>query len=284
MRWSFLVFAAALVTTSCAYEVTEKNFLFPRQTLTPTTMFEPCERSNVEIPVGDGVRLRGWAFTSPSNERWVIWFYGNTQSVFKTIQQQDALFRIFRANVVAVDYRGYGFSDGEPTLEQIAADALVTYDHVSANLAHGLPIFVVGHSLGTIPALAIASKRPVAGTVLMSTVTSPQDALDVVVHAIPWWQRIWIRVYLAPALRDLKPTTADLVSRVKGPLLMIHGTDDELFPIEHVRRLFDLAPATQKTFCSVDHATHQETIPSSSKTRDCLDGFVGAFSRAARAE
>ena len=268
------VIVLAVVLTGCPLEITERGFLFPRETGAPAELLQPCERRNVEIPVAAGVILRGWALASPKNARWVLWFYGNSRSVAKTVDQQDALMRIFEANVVAVDYRGYGFSDGTPTLEDIGRDALVVYDFVQTTMAHGQPIFAAGHSLGTIPALVVASQRPAGGTILFGTVTSAQDALDMVVRSIPWWQRIWISPYLAPPLRDLKPTPAELIAGVRGPLLMVHGTRDALFPFEHARGLFELAPTSDKTFCAIEQGSHQESVPGSRTTRACLETFA----------
>lgn len=149
--------------------------------------------------------------------------------------------------IVAPVARGYPRSSGAPKGEDMLADALAIRDWIGKTYP-GHPVFVFGQSLGTGKAVHVAAHREVAGTILVSPFTS---MLALVSERMPW---IPARLMLA------SPFRSDLdIGHVKAPILILHGEQDTLIPIEHGRALAALAKAPV-TFEAVAGAGHAEGL------------------------
>jgi len=149
-------------------------------------------------------------------------------------------------SVLAVDYRGFGkSSDVAPTEENSYEDAVAAWDYLAA-LAPSRPRYIVGHSLGGAIATELALRRPdAAGLVLEATFTSVRDMVD----QSPWG-------FLPVAL--ILTQNFDVLSRipkVKMPVIVTHGTNDRIVPVEMGERLYAAATAP-KRFIKVEGAGH----------------------------
>ncbi len=150
--------------------------------------------------------------------------------------------------VAGLNYRGYGSSEGKASETALKADALTVYDALAARLGPGVPIVVMGRSLGSGIAAYVAAHRDVAGVILVT----PYDSLvDVGQDAHPL-----VPVSLLMRNRfDVAPDAA----RVKAPTLMLVAGADTLIPPRHAARLAALW-AGPKEVHTVDNATHGNII------------------------
>ena len=129
--------------------------------------------------------------------------------------------------IAAVDYPGYGLSDGSPDEEGCYRNVHRLYDWLIAERGFKPEdIIVVGFSIGTGPAVELAATKPVGGLVLQAPYLSAP--------------RIVTKVRLLPI--DPFPNLKR-IGDIKCPLVVIHGTDDSIIPFAHGKELFDLAPA-----------------------------------------
>lgn len=128
--------AVALACGGCTVRVTERMLLARRRSALPE-MPDDVARENVTVPAGDGVALRGWHLRPTESARTVVFFYGNAGSVLGAAWALHWLAHSLRADVYAVDYRGYGFSAGEPAVDRFADDALRVYDFAAARAVRG---------------------------------------------------------------------------------------------------------------------------------------------------
>ncbi len=131
--------------------------------------------------------------------------------------------------MLVFDYRGYGASSGRPTVEGTRRDALAAHDALLAR-ASGRRVLYLGESLGAAVALALAVERPPEGLVLQSAFTSLRDMAALHYPFVP-------RAVVPEVFESLA-----LVSRLRAPLLVLHGERDELVPASHGERLFAAAP------------------------------------------
>lgn len=134
--------------------------------------------------------------------------------------------------MLAYDYSGYGLSTGRPSERAAYADVDAAYDHLTRT--EGVPperIIAHGRSLGGGVAADLASRRPVAGLVLESTFTT----IHGVVSGFP----------LVPFDRF---RTWSKLPRVRAPVLVIHGTEDEVIGFAHGQRLFQRAPSPKRHY------------------------------------
>lgn len=226
----------------------------------------------------DGVLLRGWYIMWPEFRRYLMFLHGNGGVMSRTRTFLVWLGAHLKTNILALDYRGYGFSTGKPGIDDCCADALHAYDALAA-LRSGSdgPIFVYGYSLGSCFAVHVAAHRPVAGLILQAPVTS---AAEVCEHFSPWYLRWLIRFEADPALRNRKPQPIDTVASLTTPLLVIHGSADEVIPISLGRKLFEQAAAAEKVFCEVPGGAHMALPVRKPPVCDALKQFVERHSGA----
>ena len=136
-------------------------------------------------------------------------------------------------SVLLPEYRGYGRSAGSPSESALADDFVVFYDTVIRRPdVDERRVVLHGRSLGGGVASSLAKRRPVAAIVLHSTFTSIRDVA---------WDK-----YFMPSILVLDPfDNVELVSRYEGPILIVHGTDDQLIPVAHAEALHQAAPNSE---------------------------------------
>lgn len=155
----------------------------------------------------------------------VLCAHGNAEDLGQLVPWLEAL-RHAGFAVLAFDYRGYGSSTGAPPSAHGAVDDMeAVYRHAVGTLK--IPpsrLVLYGRSVGSGPATDLAARLPIGGLVLESPFVSAF--------------RVVTKVPLLPF--DRFPNLRH-VRQVRAPLLVIHGTDDEVIPVSHGRRLFDAA-------------------------------------------
>lgn len=194
----------------------------------------------VLIPRDGGGSVAAVHLRNPDARYTVLFSHGNAENIVQGITHLQ-LMRDAGFNVLAYDYSGYGLSTGRPSERAAYADIDAAYAYLTKS--EGVPagrIIVHGRSLGGAVAADLASRRPVAGLVLESTFTT---AFRV---AASW-----------PLVPFDRFRTVDKLPRVQAPVLVIHGTDDEVIGFSHGETLYDLAPAPKQRMW-VEGATHND--------------------------
>lgn len=173
-----------------------------------------------EIKMADGTILLGWWIAPQRADAPVyLYFHGNADGLSKRATRFGYLAQK-GAGVLALSYRGYGGSGGKPTEAALLSDAAAIYAALSTEYPTSR-ILVFGESLGTGVALHLASQKPVAGVVLDSPYLS---ILHRAQATYPWLPVSWL---LEDTFRS------DLwIKNVTAPILMLHGTADDLIPMK----------------------------------------------------
>jgi hypothetical protein len=162
----------------------QDRLIFPRWAMGHGAAAPPASAERISLKVASGQELVGVLLSAeiqPSRESAVILgFGGNAWSA-------DALAIYLRSvfpdrNVAAFHYRGYPPSTGHPSANAILQDALEIHDHLIATRRPDR-IVAVGLSIGAGPAAHLASRRPVAGLILVT----PFDSLEALAREhYPW--------------------------------------------------------------------------------------------------
>jgi fermentation-respiration switch protein FrsA (DUF1100 family) len=126
--------------------------------------------------------------------------------------------------------RGYGGSAGRPTEANNVADAIAAYTHLRGLRVPSNKIVAYGESLGSGQALRLAAARPVGAVVLEAPLTSTVD----VVRSAYFW------LPLSLLITDKYDNERNIRS-VTAPILILHGEQDEVIPIEMGKRVFRAA-------------------------------------------
>jgi fermentation-respiration switch protein FrsA (DUF1100 family) len=197
---------------------------------------------DVWLRARDGVRLHAWWVDPPGARIATLFLHGNGGNITHRVRTMREIAAAGSA-VLALDYRGYGRSEGRPTERGIYADADAAYNHLDAL---GRPIVIHGESLGSAVAVDLAARRPCAALILEAPFTSANAMAGRVLQL------------LGPLVIFSYDSTRK-IRRIRAPLLVMHGAQDDIVPIEFGRALFDSAPEP-KTFWAVPGAGHNNLL------------------------
>lgn len=192
----------------------------------------------------DGHTLHGWFFPG-RRDRTLLFLHGNAGNIGDRLDKIQFLRRV-GWSIFIFDYRGYGGSEGSPTIEGVLKDGAAALRYL--NETRRIPneqITLFGESLGGSLAVDLAGREPFASVILESTFTSLRNITRKNYPFIPPW--------LVPdRLRSI-----DLIRHLKAPVLVVHGTDDALIPFEMGKELFEAAPHP-KRFLEIKKANHND--------------------------
>jgi pimeloyl-ACP methyl ester carboxylesterase len=142
-------------------------------------------RSDGAPPLGPAIHNH-IEIKSPEPEAYVLGFIGNGSRAEMECENFVRDFSQHTVLLYVMNYPGFGDSEGSAKVAAIPPAALAAYDYV-AERAHGKPIFLMGHSLGTTVALYVATQRPVAGLILHN----PPLMHELIMGRFGWWNG-WI--------------------------------------------------------------------------------------------
>ena len=180
----------------------------------------------IQIRAKDGARLGAWYAAPASGNPTVLYFPGNAGNISDRAER----FRQILASgfgLLAVSYRGYPGSEGSPSEAALFDDALDAFDWLAARNPN---IVLLGESLGTGVATFAAAERPARALILEAPYTA---TVDIAADVYPW-------VPVSILMRD-QFLSREHIRRVEEPILIVHGTADQVIPVAYGRRLFEAA-------------------------------------------
>lgn len=165
-----------------------------------------------------------WYFNSFPNKKIILFFHGNSGN----ISERDYIIDIcnkFKLNLLLVDYRGFGNSDGIPSITGIFQDGLTAYSFLrTRHIAN--KIIVWGESLGGSVAIYVASKRKCKCLILLSTFACLED----IVYNYKFLS--WTGPILGFLIQSVvEPIPSKIwINNISCPVAIIHSKDDEIIP------------------------------------------------------
>ncbi len=179
-----------------------------------------------------GETLRGWLVNPrAAKHSLILYFGGNAEDVYYNI---DDFLELDGVATLLVNYRGYGSSTGKPGEANLFQDALVLHDDVKKTYQPAA-IFVMGRSLGSGVASYLASQRLVKGTVLVT----PYDSItEMARRTFPWLP--------TSLLLHHRFNSVEYVKRIRTPILIIYGGQDEVIPNRNTEKLIASIPGPKR--------------------------------------
>ena len=233
----------------------------PRRDLPNRTV--PLHARPVRFEVDQGIAISGRLHRAKPEGPTILFFHGNGEIA----SDYDAIGRLYTGlgiNLLVVDYRGYGLSDGEPSASHLLADAVAMYTKIGPLLAeHKLnrdQLFVMGRSLGSAAAVEIAMHAgdQIAGLIIESGFA----------YTMPLLVTLGLRLELERTDKTLDGSAEhefgfgnlDKIARVPVPTLIIHGEADRLIPVENGRALYERAGTADKRLVTIPRAGHNDLL------------------------
>lgn len=229
-----VVLLAIYVCVAAFFGIFQRRFLYfpaPAYISPPAHALPRAERAMLKSP--DGTPLSGWWIPpADASKRVYVYFHGNADG----LDRRAARFALMSADgsgVLAMSYRGYGGSGGEPTETGLHADALAIYRDLVQRVA-AEQIIAFGESLGTGIAIELARHVKLRAVILDSPYFS---VLRRAQEHFPWLPVAWL---LTDTFRSDRR-----IGDVDVPILILHGSADWLIPPHDSDDLARLAKSGQ---------------------------------------
>ncbi len=187
--------------------------------------------SDVWFVSNDGLRLHGLFARHPDPQAFILFAHGRNGNVTSLLDPLTAFVERHQVSVLVFDYRGYGRSAGKPSESGLYEDARAARAWLANEI--GKPeseIILMGRSLGAAVVSELAAHDGARGLIIENGFTS---LAEVVKHHAP----------LVPANRLLVSQFDSLanLAMYEGPVLISHGSADEVIPFSHGVSLYEAA-------------------------------------------
>jgi uncharacterized protein len=230
---------------------------YPAGEWTPTAVLV----QDAWMTAADGTRLHGWYVRHPEPKAHALVLHGNAGNVTLLADSLRLLNRKHQLSVLALDYRGFGRSEGTPSEKGILLDARAGRDWLAEK--EGIApadVVLMGQSLGGGVAIDLAAEEGCRGLVIAGTFTSLPDVAQ---HHV-WWMPMKL-------LMRMRLNSLEKIKRYDGPLLVSHGEADEVIPYAQGLALYEAAPGP-KRMITVKGGKHNDPQPE--EYREALDQFI----------
>lgn len=222
------------------------NLFFPRQDTAPI----PENSDEIRVEVEPGMMIHVRRHPSPVARFSLLFFHGNGEIV----SDYDNLaehFNALGAELIVADFRGYGKSDGFPTLRYALEDAHKIFEQLKSTGKFKEKVCIMGRSLGSAPALELCAKRfDVTACVLESGYADP----------IPLVERRGLKIDKTTPEEDAVFNNSEKIRSVKCPLLIMHGEDDFLISPHEAKLNYDNAGSKMKHLEILDGVGHNDMM------------------------
>ncbi|MBL7481838.1 alpha/beta hydrolase [Legionella bononiensis] len=222
--------------------VFQRNLIyFPDRHIPNLKKFHAQDMVLVTIHTADNLKLKSWYKPADKNQPTILYLHGNAGH----IGYRMPLARQFLDSgigLLLLEYRGYGGNIGSPTEQGFYKDGEAAVHYLLKQGIAPQKIVLFGESLGTGVATKIANQHQFCAIILQSPFTS---LVNLSRYHYPW-------LFISPW--D-KYNSLKRITKINAPLLVLHGTRDQIVPYSEGLKLFNeaLEPKKMHTLQGYDH-------------------------------
>lgn len=206
-------------------------------------------RLPVKRATGVTEQIAAWWIPAPeSNGASELFLHGNSRNMAIDLPKLSVLVNA-GFNVLVIDYRGYGKSDGDAPYEAaLYEDARAALDELKRREPDSRKRLIHGHSLGGAVAIDLAMHRPEAAALLVEATFDNMLGMSTV--------RAAYRLLPIDMILTERFDSIDKVTQIRMPVLYMHGTSDLLIPQAMSERLYTATPEGRKQLLLLENGTH----------------------------
>ncbi|KAE8681285.1 glucosyltransferase like family protein [Hibiscus syriacus] len=186
------------------------------------------QRDNVDLlklRTSKGNEIVAMYVNNPSASLTVLYSHGNAADIGQMYHTFTELSVHLNVNLLGYDYSGYGQSTGKPSEQDTYADIEAAYKCLEMYGVKQEDTILYGQSVGSGPALELAIRLPhLRGVILHSPILSGLRVM------YPVKRTLWFDIY----------KNIDKIPLVESPVMVIHGTEDEVVNVSHGKQLWEL--------------------------------------------
>ncbi len=239
--------------------------------------YSPLSSSNAlsySIEVEEGIKINCGFWASGKECPSILYFHGNGETV-ATYDWVAPFYNQRGINLFVVDYRGYGSSNGKPTISNMISDAHTIFQgfkEIIRKDGSKRSLFLMGRSLGSMPAIELAFnyQDEICGLIIESGAANN-------------FRRLW--GYLGAAEKEAILSEESLflnkvkIRQVRKPTLIIHGEYDQIISVKEGEELYQGSGAQDKKILVIPGADHNDVMMvKPSLYFDTIEEFIKAYS------
>lgn len=211
----------------------------------------PSERDHL-IPVAEDVVVGARFHMAEKSGCNILFFHGNGEIV-ADYNDLAPMYNEMGINFLAADYRGYGRSNGKPTITAMMRDCHIIFDYVKTWLIqHNYPgpFILMGRSLGSASVLELAAhyENQVDGLIVESGFA----------YASPLLRLLGIDLQVIGFTEEKGFRNIDKISRFEKPTLIIHAEFDHIISFSEGQALYDACSSNDKILLKIPAANHND--------------------------
>ena len=240
-RYLIYLLLPLTLLSGCLYFLQPLMAFIPYRELIATPDNWGMRYEAIQLQTDDSITLHGWFLPAdqPNTKQALLFFHGNAGNIS---HRRDSLkiFNRLGLDVLIIDYRGYGQSEGSPDEQGLYRDAEAAWSYLRKSKDYKpQQIIIFGRSMGGAVAAWLASKLDLseqpAGLILESTFASAREFAEAVFPVLPW---------ITPLRFEFN--TTDNLQTVHCPILVLHSPDDEIIPYTQGQKVFEAAHAPKQ--------------------------------------
>lgn len=233
--FAFTIFSIYFISIALI-SVAQTKFIFFPEKLTSNFQFENQDDITDEFSIKtlDNETINGLFFNSNSNKV-ILYFHGNAGSL-SSWQYIYPELKPLGYNILIIDYRAYGKSTGKISEKGLYTDAQSAYNYLISKGFESKNIIIYGRSIGTGIAVELAKNNPNIHSLILET---PYLSLKSLANEyVP---------FLLPSLwLNYKFDNKKKINDINVPILILHGTADEVIPFTQGESLFNISKGNKK--------------------------------------
>lgn len=244
-KFLFIIFLGLLFFNGWMYTQQPGMVFYPLAELSSTPKDWGLEYEDVELTTSDKVQLHGWYLPVTKSKQVILFFHGNGGNISHRGDSLE-IFHSLGLNVLIIDYRGYGKSEGVMSEQGFYLDAMAAWQYlVNKRGYQPQEIILFGRSLGGAVATQLATQVDEKALIIESTFSSVKDMASMLMP-------------LASKLIFLRYSfnTEKIINQVASPILLMHSKDDDIVPYELGEKVF-AAAKSPKYFFEL-HGSHND--------------------------
>ena len=248
---------------------TVSNIIFyPRRIPIPTDL-DPNVKI-LQFEISKNIIIGGFFYLNDANFPTILLFHGNGEIAADYQYFLDFFFDC-GVNLAVVDFRGYGFSSGQPIYSSLISDALPIYNEFYKWLIENAlkdSVFLLGRSLGSVCASEIGSHNPdsLKGIIFESGFASMYNMMTRLF-------RVSGPGITPDGLREY--SNDKRIKKFNKPVLVIHGTQDWIIPYDEGKLIYEYVPENvEKKLVLIEGAGHNNIFSFKEEYTTPLKDFI----------
>ena len=245
-----------------------KQIFYPRKMSKPEILDSHIKV--LQLEVSKKIIIGGFFYLNNENFPTILLFHGNGEIAADYQYFLDFFFDC-GVNLAVVDFRGYGFSSGEPIYSSLISDALPVYNEfykwmIESDLKDSL--FLLGRSIGSACASEIGSHNPnsLKGIIFESGFASMYNMMTRLF-------RVSGPDITPEGLREYSNDSR--IIKFQKPVLIIHGTEDWIIPFEEGKLIYECIPeGVEKKLVLIEGAGHNNIFSFKDEYTTPLKDFI----------